>query len=226
MAPPGVGGASIRHRRAHQGRVPRVELAAVRHGPPHASRARLTVSATHRGGAGRDHPSRPPHGARTPRTGRPGRDRAEDRTKNVTLNRNRPIDLESLRPREPRPGDLPHLRAAARRRRQGPDLPAVPHGRLGRGPGPPVRPDPLEHLSRPQRDAGPPDPGHQARVHRPRELPRRAERRRDPRPDARAGRRQGARGGPRRPRACPRTWPASTRSRCWTASRRCTCSAR
>ena len=44
--------------------------------------------------------------------------------------------------------------------------------------------------------------------------------------DARAGRRQGAPDGPRPPRGCPRTWPACTRSRSWTASRRCTCSAR
>ncbi len=113
MAAARVGGASIRDRRAHQGRVPRVEPAAICHGPSRASGTRDTVSATHRGGAGRDHPSRPPHGARTPRAGRPGRDRAEDRTKNVTLNRNHPIDLEGLRPREPRPGDL--SRAPCRR---------------------------------------------------------------------------------------------------------------
>ena len=48
----------------------------------------------------------------------------------------------------------------------------------------------------------------------------------DPGADARAGRRQGARGGPRRPRDCPRTWEASTRCRCSTANRKCTCSAR
>ena len=36
------------------------------------------------------------------------------------------------------------------RRRQGPDLPALPHGRLGRGPGAAVRPDALEHLPRHQ----------------------------------------------------------------------------
>ncbi len=226
MAPPGVGGSSVRHWRAHQGWVPRVELAAVCHGPPHASGAGYTVPATHRGGAGRDHPSRPPHGARTPRAGRPGRDRAEDRTKNVTLNRNHPIDLEGLRPREPRPGDLPDLRAAARRRRQGPDLPALPHGRLGRCPGPAIWPDPLEHLSHPHRDAGQADPRHQARVHRPRELPRGEER--TPRSSPRSPSRPTARrlGAPRRPRACPPTWPASTRSRSWTAARRCTCSAR
>ena len=107
-----------------------------------------------------------------------------------------------------------------------PDLPPLPHGGLGRGPGPPVRPDPLEHLPRHQRDAGPPDPGHQARVHR----PRRASTTRPPAPrsSARCPSRPTARprDGPRPPRACPLTWPASTRSRSWTASRRCTCSAR
>ena len=121
---------------------------------------------------------------------------------------------------------FPTSRAAARRRRQGPDLPALPHGRLGRGPGPPVRPDPVEHLPGHQRDAGPADPGHQARVHRPRELRRPGERRGDPRrrcPSRPTARRPG---GPRPPRGCPLTWPASTRSRSWTASRRCTCSAR
>ena len=34
------------------------------------------------------------------------------------------------------------------------------------------------------------------------------------------------RGGPRLPRGFPPTWPACTKSRCWTANRKCTCSAR
>ncbi len=172
MASTGVGGASIRHRRPHQSGVPRVELAAICHGPSHASRTGLTVSATDRGGAGRDHSSRPSHGARPPRAGRPGRDRPEDRTQDVTLNRNGSIDPESLRPRSPRPGDLPVLGAVPGRRRQGADLPAVPHGRLGRGLGPPVRPDALERLRSHQRDACPTDPRDQARIHRQCELPR------------------------------------------------------
>ena len=86
---------------------------------------------------------------------------------------------------------FPPSTAAARRRRQGPDLPALPPGRLGRGPGRPVRPDPVEHLPRHQRDARPPAPGDQARVHAAPELRRPGRPRRDPRPDARAGRRQG-----------------------------------
>ena len=70
------------------------------------------------------------------------------------------------------------------------------------------------------------DPGHQARIHRPRELQR--SRQRPPRSSGRCPSRPTARrrDGPRPPRGCPLTWPASTRSRCWTASRKCTCSAR
>ena len=66
--------------------------------------------------------------------------------------------LEGLRPRPPRPRDLPPSTRPARRGGQGADLPALPPGRLGRGPGRPVRPDPLEHLPRHQRDARPAAP--------------------------------------------------------------------
>ncbi len=80
LAPAGLGGAPVRDRRSHQGRFSRVEPAAICYGPSRAGRTGVTVSATDRGGARRDHSSRPPHGARSPRAGRPGRDRAEDRT--------------------------------------------------------------------------------------------------------------------------------------------------
>ena len=192
MATARVGGASVRDRRAHQGRVPRVEPAAICHGPSHAGRTGLTVSATDRGGARRDHPSRPPHGAGSPRAGRPGRDRAEDRTQDVTLHRNDPTDVEGLRPRSPRSGDLPERAAAAGRRRQGADLPALSHGRLGRGPGPAVRPDALEHLPHASTRCGPgasSTPSSNSST-----TPSFTEPgvgRRDPGADARAGRRQG-----------------------------------
>ena len=119
LAAAGVGGAPVCHRRPDQGRVSRVELAAICHGPSRAGRTRLTVSATDRGGAGRDHPSRSPHGAGSPRAGRPGRDRAEDRTQDVTLHRNGQTDLESLRPRSPRSGHFPARGSRPGRRRQG-----------------------------------------------------------------------------------------------------------
>ena len=70
----------------------------------------------------------------------------------------------------------------------------------------PVRPDPLEHLPGHQRDAGPPDPRDQARVHRPRRASTTRERRAEILgADARAGRRQGppAAQGPQGPAALP-----------------------
>ncbi len=80
VASAGIGGAPVCDRRPDESGVSRVELAAICHGPSRAGRARLKVSATHRGRAGRDYPPRSPHGAGSSRAVRPGRDRAEDRT--------------------------------------------------------------------------------------------------------------------------------------------------
>ena len=135
LAAAGTGGTPVRDRRPDEGRVPRVEPAAIRHGPSRAGRARLTVSATDRRGAGRDRPPRPPHGARS--SGQVGLVEIARRIARKMARSTETVrtDPEGLRPRPPRPGDLPPSAPAARRGRQGPDLPPLSAWGLGRGPG-------------------------------------------------------------------------------------------
>ena len=213
MAGSGAGRPPVRDRRPGQGRLPGIEPDAVRRGAPRAGRPGLAVPATQRRGARGDHPPGPADGPDRP--GRPDRDRPEDRTEDGTLHRDRPDDPEDLRPRAPRPRDLPALDRPARRGDQGQDLSALQPrpGRLGGEPRRPVRPDPVEHLPGHQRDAGPPAQGIEAGVH----AASRASTTPPPatRSSARCPSRSTAspRGGPRPPRGCPPTWPASTRSR-------------
>ena len=206
MAVAGTGRPPVRDRRADEGRVPRVEPQAVRRRSPRAGRAGDPVPTTHRRGAGGDHPPRPPAGPGRPPP-RPDRNRAEDRTEDGTLHRDGPDDPEDLRPGPPGPGDLPAVDRPPRRDGQGQDLPPLRRrpGRLGREPRRPVRPDAVEHLPDPQRDARPAHPGDEARVHAAPELRRPEGEGRDPRRDAPAGRRQGpaADQGPQGPAPLP-----------------------
>ena len=161
------------------------------------------------------------------RTGRPGRDRAEDRTQDGTLNRNRPADFEGLRPRAPRPGDLPDRRVRRSTTRPRPRSTSATAWvcrsrswprQFGRTRSSIYRVINEMRAARHPRD--------QAGVHRQRQLRRPRGRGRDPRPRCPSRPTARPRAGPRPPRVCPPTWPASTKSRCWTASRRRTCSAR
>ncbi len=154
-------------------------------------RSRVTVPATDRRGAGRDRPPRPADGAGSPRPGG-----LVEIARRIARKMGR--STETVRTTlKPTTASIPTAPFSPTRRRRSTTRPrarstaALPPGGLGRGSGQPVRPDPVEHLSRDQRDAGAADPEHQARIHAAPELRRPDAQRRDPRPDARAGRRQG-----------------------------------
>ena len=182
-------------------------------GAPRPGRPGDPVPATDRRGARRDRPPRPADGAGRP--GGPGRDRAEDRPKDGTLHRDRPDDAEGLRPRPPRPRDLPPLDRPARRRGQGPDLPALPPRasrsrswprQFGRTRSSIYR---VINEMRARRHPGASSSNScRTRASTTRPPAPRSSARCPSRPTARP------RGGPRPPRGCPPTWPASTRSRC------------
>ena len=212
MAAAGAGGAPVRHRRADQGRVSRVEPGAVRRDASRPGRAGVTVPAIDRRGAGRDRPPRPSHGARS--AGQVGLVEIARRIARKMERSTETIrtDPEGLRPRAPRPGDLRPLRAGRWTRRPrarsicryrmgvSVEVLAAQFGRtrssiyrvINEMRARRILETKLEFMPHPSFD----DPAAAAAILG---------------PDARRRPTARRRGGPRPPRGCPPTWPASTR---------------